>query len=345
MQKKRQWITIMRIELGQTMMEQAHDGIAMRKDDPKYVRAVIDQWPKPDDPKEIRIVDEIRKEFFSTEWARDTFDQARVIQIRHLKDSLSHLQDPVYVHDETQDILAELADITGVGIVEGKENIDVLPKGKAVLIVTNHLGSYKLNSLTPEELREIGINGPVLPIFYPFPLYFSSMRPVAKKLENNLYEASFEYPGKVKEIYMASGSIEVPPPIEVKSLHQENQIKGRAPVLIESTKKLIREHPNAAIVSFPEGGTTGKRNGKGPYDMENFRGGSFLIAAAAGIPVLPVVQYFNPNSGFELKVFNPVFPEADKSKDYYQEIAKKTSDQMQAWLNQRKQSAGILLKP
>lgn len=326
-------------------MEQATGGNNMRKDDPEYVKAVIDQWPKPDDLKEQRIVGEIRKRFFSSGWAKNTFGQLRGIQINHLKDSLSHLQDSSYIHDKTQDLLAKLADITNAKIIEGKENVDVLSKGKAVMIATNHLGSYKLNSLTPDELRNIGINGPVLPIYYPFPLYFASMMPVAEKLENNLYEASFEYPGKVKEIYMASGSIEVPPPppspIGVKDLRQENQTNGRASILIDSTRELIRKHPNAAIVSFPEGGTTGKRNGKGPYDMENFRGGSFLIAAEAGIPVLPVVQYFNPNSGFELKVFSPIFPEVGRTKDYYQEIAKKSSVKMQAWLDQKRQPAVI----
>lgn len=317
-------------------MEQATQGNIMGKDDSKYVKAVIDQWPKPDDPKEQRIVGEIRKRFFSSGWAKDIFNRLRDIQIDHLKDSLSHLENSTYIHDETQNLLAKLADIAKAKIVEGKENIDALSKGKAVLIVTNHLGSYKLNSLTPEELKNIGVNGPVLPIFYPFPLYFASMMPVARELENNLYEASFEYPGEIKEIYRASGSIEVPPPVEAKNLHQEHQARGRAPILIDSTKELIRKHPNSAIVSFPEGGTTGKRNGMGPYDMEKFRGGSFLIASEAGIPVLPVVQYFNPESGFELKVFSPIFPEAGKSKDYYQRIAKESSDKMQPWLDQKK---------
>ena len=299
------------------------------RNDPRYVKAVIEQWPKPEDPKEQMIVSKIKRELFSTEWAKYTFDRLRRMQVYHMKDLLSHLQDPQYIHDRTQELLVQIAEVVNSKIVEGEKNIDSLHKEKGLLIATNHLGSYKLNSLNPVELRGMGIDGPTLPIYYPFPLYFASMSPVAEKLECNLYEASFEYPGRIGEIYGATGSIEVPPPIQ----NESGEKLKRTEILINSTKLLLNKHPNAAIVSFPEGGTTGKRNGKGPYDMEPFRSGSFVIAAEAGIPVLPVAQYFNPDRGFELNVFSPVFPEAGKSEEYYKEIAKISSDQMQIWLD------------
>jgi len=293
-------------------------------------QAVIDQWPKADDPKEHRIVGTLRDELLHTDWAQDVFKQTGELQLEHLKTSLKHLDDPKFIHDYTQEILEKLATVTNSKIVEGKENLETLSKGQPILLLTNHLGSYKLNSWPIEELKEkTGLTGPVQPIFYPFPLYYSAMHPVSEKLNNNLYLATFEYPGQLGKIVRDAGSIEVPP----KGIVPEG--KSRTEVLIDSTKRLVETHPNAVIVSFPEGGTTGKRNGGGPYDLEKFHTGSYVIARDLGLTILPVAQYFDPKEGFELRVFKPVKLATDAGDEELSEAANQNYQEELMWLSEK----------
>lgn len=292
-----------------------------------YDNSVIAQWPKSDDPKELRIVDLIKKNLLSTNWAKGVFKLTGGIQLEHLQRSVENLDDPQYIHDYTQKTLARLAEITNAQISEGQEKLGSLEKRKPFLLLTNHLGVYKLNNWQLDELREsTGLAGPVQPLFYPFPLYFSAMYPVAKALDNNLYIASFEYPGNLGKILRASGAIEVPP--------KENLEEGqtRTDVLIETTRKLIENHPNATITSFPEGGTTGKRNGKGIYDVEPFHTGSYIIAKKLNLTILPVAQYFNSESGFELRVFEPEKLSSMATSTEINNLANKNYSEILKWL-------------
>lgn len=297
---------------------------------PDHDRVVIDQWPKEDDPKERRIVKAIKDQLLSAAWARDIFRQTAEIQLEHLKISLQHLDEPQFTHDNTQKVLERLAELTYSKIVAGEKYLNMLSKGEPILLLTNHLGVYKLNSWPIEELKEkTGLTGPVQPVFYPCPLYFSAMYPIARALDNNLYIASFEYPGLLGKIFRATGSIEVPPKDDL------SQGKNRTEVLIDSTRRLVEANHNAVIVSFPEGGTTGKRNGGGPYDLESFHTGSYVIAASLGLPILPVAQYFDPNRGFELRIFEPLTLETNADRDKLERSAKQHCQEELEWLQER----------
>lgn len=293
-------------------------------------QAVINQWPKIDDPNEDRIVGVIRDKLLSTVWAKNAIKQTADIQLAHLKASLKHIDDPQFIHDNTQKVLAELARVTNSKIVEGKEYVESLPKGRPILLLTNHLGVYKLNSWPIDELREkTGLTGPVQPLFYPFPFYFAAVYPIAKELNDNLYIASFEYPGQLGKILRAAGSIEVPPEDTL------SEGKSRTEVLIDSTRRFIETHPNAVIVSFPEGGTTGKRNEGSPYDLEKFHTGSYVIARELGLTILPVAQYFNPESGLELRVFWPVKLPTNANNDDLEKAANQNWQEELAWVKSK----------
>jgi hypothetical protein len=58
---------------------------------------------------------------------------------------------------------------------------------------------------------------------------------------------------------------------------------------------------------YPEGGTSGKRNEGTPYDLDNFHSGTLVVAAELGLPILPVTQKLNPESGMELRISEPIF--------------------------------------
>ncbi len=315
-------------------MEQGptHTSMADNLKTSSYTEAVISQWPDPNDPKEQAIVTSIRDEFLTTDWARQAFDKIKDLELDHLRDSLAHLGDNNHIYESTQKVLADIAEVSQSRIVTGIENLQGLEKGKPVLLLTNHLGSYKLISLTQDQQREMGLNDPIVRVYYPFPAYFAAMQPIARELGNDLFEASFEYPGQIEGIYRATDSIEVPPPNQVL---ENGERKSRTETLIDATRVLIGKHPNAVITSFPEGGTSGKRNGKGPYALEPYHTGSFVIAAKLGLPILPVAQYFNPNGGFELAVYPPIRLGPDAAPEQYSKAAQEMQIQTQNWLNSR----------
>lgn len=315
------------------MKVEMKDGIGdptTSKNDPKYIDATIRQLPSLDDPRERRIIEVMKDKILSSPASADTFKRLKQVVIDNWQDAFSHLDDPDYVHDVTQKGLAEAAEVAKSTIVSGEENLKELKKKSPVMIVSNHLGTFKLISMNPEELKERGIDHKVPNIYYPYLTYYMPFYPAAEVLEDNVYEASFEEPAKLGELFRAAGSIDVPPP-EV--------ILERTSALARWTRELIDKHHNAALVVFPEGGTTGKRSGGAIYDLAEFKTGAFVIAAQVGISILPIAQYFNTDrSGFDLAVFEPFSLEPDKPKEYYQEAASKVGQEMQAWLDTKKSS-------
>jgi len=318
-------------------MEPPKDSVATSMNDtlksPSYIEAVINQWPDPNDPKEQQIVRSIGDEFLSTPLAREAFERIKDLELSHLRNATAHIGQNEYIYAGTQKVLKDISEASQSSIVAGEENLNQLEKGKPILLLTNHLGSYKLISLTQDQQREMGLRGPIVRVYYPFPGYFAAMYPIAQRLRNDLFEASFEYPGQIGEIYRATDSIEVPPP---NLALNGNQAKSRTEILTDVTRALIDKHPNAVITSFPEGGTSGKRNGKGPYGLEPYHTGSFVIAAKLGLPILPVAQFFNPDKGFELAVFEPVRLGAETAPEQLLQAAQVMQRQTQEWLNTRK---------
>ena len=68
----------MRIELESTRMELTkQEVIIMRKDDPKYIEAVIKQLPSLDDPRERRII-EVMKEKLGCREIKVGIDNCRI---------------------------------------------------------------------------------------------------------------------------------------------------------------------------------------------------------------------------------------------------------------------------
>lgn len=308
-------------------MEQTTGGTIMKKNDPRYIEATIKHSPSLNDPLERKIVDIIKSEALTTSWAREAFRKLKEGIILNWEDVYSHLNDREYVHNATQKAIAEAAEIINTSIVSGEDNLKKLKRDSPFMIASNHLSTYKLVPIMPEELRAIGVKGPLLDVYYPYIAFISPFYPVTKKLNDNIYEAAVEAPGELEKVFTATGSIDVAP---------ASLFKDRISMLTEATKILFTKHPNAGLVIFPEGGATGKRSGKGIYDLEQFKTGSFLIASKLSIPILPVAQYFNPQKGFEIGVFEPITPKRDQPKEYYQNIAESTRKEMQTWLNQRK---------
>lgn len=279
--------------------------------------------PRRDDPLEQRIRGLIRDQVYSTDLGRRMFNEAGKAQLAYFRDSLAHLADQDLIRDQTQALLKEIARVTNAQIVHGKENLAKVPKGASVFAQVNHFSGYKLAAI---DQKDLGLDLPEIDEIFPYPLFYSSLVPVAEALGDNLYMAQLEYPSPLLEVQKGAGLLLVP--LE----------KGQYDEVLRRTKEHIAKYPNPLIVLFPEGGTSGKRNGGGPYDLEPFHTGSFRIAAELGITVLPVVQYFNPTAGFEVAVFEPISLDPNGGKDYIAGISEKTQQKMQAWLDTKKAS-------
>lgn len=286
--------------------------------DPKYQEMVLKQKSQ-DDPKEVAIRNKIRDLVLQEPWARESFENIHQMQIEFLRTAAQNIANRDFVHDEAQAVLGEIAEEVRSEIVEGKELLSKIPKGSPVIIATNHFGAYKLLGIDPK--KDIGVDIPGYDSMYPYLMYFAALKPVTDALGDNLYYSSNDFPGVFGEIHSAAGFIHVPALAESKT-----------GALIEQTRLALEKHPNAGIVIFPEGTTSGKPSGNGPYHQEPYKTGGYVVAAELGVHILPIAQYFDPQKGYQLKVFEPFIPEKG-TKESFAAYAEKNRAEIQTWFD------------
>ncbi len=284
-------------------------------------KAVIAKKPRRDDPLEVAVVQKIKDRVISTEWASQAITKLKSLQTTYMQEVLAK-KDASFVYNRTQETLKEISNILGAKIVEGSEFLEQIPKGSSVLLMTNHLGLYKLVGIDPK--KELGVDIPGYDFMYPSPAYFGGLNPVAKAMGDKLSYVSNDFPGVFGEIHRASGFVHVPPTGTEKV--------SRTEALLEQTRDVLESHPGTAIVNFPEGGTSGKYSGLGPYDLDAFKTGGYVIASKLGLHIVPVAQYFDPNKGLQLKVFQPYIPPVT-DKVGYESLSEKDRNRMQKWFD------------
>jgi hypothetical protein len=272
------------------------------------------------DPQEVRIKG-LLKEHFEKGGGLEMLERAKALEEEYLREVVADLSDPRSVHDKTQALLNSLAEAMNSRIVEGKSHLDRFPKGTPALAVVNHFSGYKL---APIEQEAVGVKIPEIEEIYLPPLFYSSIYPVAQEMGDTLHEAHFELPHPLLEIQEAAGTIIVPTSGE-----------GVFDRVLERTRTHLDTHPHSLTVIFPEGGSSGKRNNGGPFDLDKFHTGTFRIAERLGVPIVPVAQYFNPEQGFELGILEPFTPVHDGSNEYFTQVADRTRQGMQEWINAR----------
>lgn len=272
------------------------------KMDPRYVAACIKELPMLTDPQEVEIIKVTEREILSTPLAIGMVENVRRVVEENWQDLYAHRHDLSYVRTKNQEGAAEVARITNATIVSGQEHLQGVKKGEPVLFSANHLGFYKLAGLTLEDLIRLGFNGKhaVGDIYYPAIPFYAPLYPVASLLNDSIYMAAEEEPGILGELSRATGSIDVSPANMFTGSEGVNV--GRVGILTDSTRELFEEHPNSALTVFPEGGTTGKRNGGNTRELGRFHAGLFAIASSLEVPIVLLAHRFNPNEGFEISV-------------------------------------------
>lgn len=158
--------------------------------------------------------------------------------------------------------------------------------------------------------------------YEPFPIRHMSLSTISRALNMEIHESAIELPRVLSKIQKSCGVVMV-------SADGQN----RTQKLIDDVNRLMIDH-KSAVVMYPEGGTSGKRNEGGPYDLDIFHKGAFVVAKNLNIPILPVTQFFNSKSGFEIDVLEPIQADAITYNGINQ-IIMNTQDMMQQTLNSK----------
>ncbi|MBK9566109.1 MAG: hypothetical protein IPO37_13300 [Saprospiraceae bacterium] len=94
----------------------------------------------------------------------------------------------------------------------------------------------------------------------------------------------------------------------------DREQKNNFSFIREKYNCLLDEVENDTVLGiYPEVGTSGKREGKSPYDLSAFRTGFAYLSYEFKIPVLPIVQVFDEFLNIHIKVLNPSFIKKLKS--------------------------------
>lgn len=312
------------------------DGIGTPSDkmDPRYIEACIQQLPSLDDPQEVEIIRVMEQEV-STPNARRMVEEEKDAVKSSLRDILAHPGDLSYAQAKGRQTSAEVSRLLNSTVVSGKEKLLGLEKGKPVFLSANHLGMYKLAGLSPEELAEIGFHADhETPSIYYSPVpFYAPFHPVAQELGDEVYTAALEEPGKLGELSRSTGYIDVPPSTDMIQ-GSDGTGPGRVDVMTEESRRFFEEQPNSAILVFPEGGTTGKRNGGKIYEMGEFHTGLFVIASHLEVPVVLLAHRFNPDRGIEIAVVDVVRLGKNASREEIQQAASDARVSTQSALDQ-----------
>lgn len=304
------------------------------KMNPVYIAACVEEMPTLKDPNEIMIREKVEELLVSTPLATDMNKKVSLLVRESFRDLYTHRSDPAYVRRINQEYTGEFARITNAKIMSGEEKLEELEKKSPVIFSANHDAIYRMGGgLTPEELKKFGFSGEhaVEDVHYPHIPFYAPLYPVAKLIEDDIYMVDEEEPGTLGELYRATGSIDFPPASVLTGFNEGGV--GRVEILTEATRKLFEEHPNSALTVFPEGGTTGKRNGGNIRELGRFHAGLFAIASSLEVPIVLLTHRFNPNKGFEISIAGVVRLRKNSTREEIQKTASRAQELTQTALD------------
>lgn len=268
--------------------------------------------PDSHDPLEIRIRGLLENNLDSTAFANICFTEAKKLQEDYLREFASgEKENPNKLLDNLNLVLKTQ--------IKGENHLDF---PGSFIIVTNHLGTPKLTRIQmPDLLKGKDIE--------PFFIRYCGFKLIADKTGSALHETAVELPGRLRDLQEISGTVTIPVTGE-----------GRTEKLINDVKDKLQKE-RSVFVMYPEGGTSGKRNSGSPYDLDEFHKGSFVVAALAGIPIVPVCQIFDPEKGLILEVLDPIKPE-EMELAKIQNLMNETRQKMQNKLDEFSKQLKVL---
>lgn len=244
----------------------------------------------PDQDQRIRSL--LYNTLASTPWATDMFARASA----HQKDFFSYVAHPDTTTEAANqaygELLGGLAEMTNVQIKYGHENVERLKDSPAVIVASNHLGIGQVGGVDNRN-RTFDFPGDEIEAFPlgMLPGYVVS-RIRTGKIQMDIRKEEIGDLGRIRRKLLGVFVSDSPQGSGTDALIGD----------INRTCALERQ----TFLLFPEGRTSGWANGGGPYDLDAFKAGTFVIGCKTGIPILPVCQYFDPHRGLDLLVLPPM---------------------------------------
>jgi hypothetical protein len=228
----------------------------------------------------------------STPWATDMFARASAYQ----KGFFSYVAHPDTTPEAANqaygELLGGLANMTNAQIMYGHEHVERLRDSSAVIVASNHLGIGQVGCVDNRN-RTFDFPGEEIEAFPlgMLPGYVIS-RILTGKIQMDIRKEEIGNLGMIRRKLLG---------IFVSDSPQG----GGTDALIRDINR-TRALEQQTFLLFPEGRTSGWANNGGPYDLDAFKAGTFVIGCKTGIPILPVCQYFDPHRGLDLLVLPPM---------------------------------------
>lgn len=271
----------------------------------------ITAQPNINDPLEKSIREKLDL-LINSEWAKNFIEKARATQIDFLSKSLNESRGE-FVRKSYLNLIEKLRVEGNTKIKSGADNLIALEQ-KPLILIANHIGTAKISRI---KTRDIGVNIPLLEEIEPFPIRVAPIELIAEKLSLNLYECAIELPDPLLEVQEKCGVLTI-----------NTSGTGRTNILQSKIEKVLNKDKKPMFVMYPEGGTSGKRNLGGPYDLDTFHTGSFVIARNLNLPILPIFQSFNETEGFQIDILEPILIQ-DLTEQNLKEVVESTRVKMQ----------------
>ncbi|HCR36014.1 hypothetical protein A2130_04190 [Candidatus Woesebacteria bacterium GWC2_33_12] len=243
--------------------------------------------PNSNDKDELEIRKKLEN-LISTEWAKNFFELAKAKQAEFFKSQIDSFSKKIDPRADYLELIKDLCKHGKTQITSGVEHLEELAN-KPFILITNHLGTAKLSRI---RLSDLSVDVQNLEEIEPFPIRVAPLQLIAEKTSLNLFECAVELPNPFFDIQEKSDVITIP-----------SKGNNRTKYLQEKIVSILKDNSKSLFVMYPEGGTSGKRNHGGPYDLDIFHSGSFVIAKYLQLPILPVFQSFDSDLGFGLRLF------------------------------------------
>jgi len=273
---------------------------------------------KTDTPEDRRIT-KLIFDLLKTPWSEEMAKSIQERMVDFFDFAFANIETPEKVRLFFERTLEESAQISKAHIASGEEYLTGIKDKKGVIVVVNHFGFYKA-TMVPNKNGKYPV---ALDTISPFPVRLIATKCLSDKLNVNLFETALELPTGLLEIQEVCNGITIP-----------NEGTGRTQILIKKVEKTLDKNPRAIVVMYPEGGTSGKSNMGSPYDLlDDFQSGTFFVATALDLPILPACIYLNTDKGLEVHILEPLSVN-DLDEERIKKVAQETKGRMQNKLDE-----------
>lgn len=260
----------------------------------------------PNEELEEIVLSKIRK--LSKNINRDSYSLAKNLQADFLAKSIISSENDL--QNEFVETCIKVCSAIGLETtLETNLYSSISPSG--LVVISNHIGLNKLTKISKNDLErhlrglsEIDIIEEINPLVNddPFIMLFAPIVAAISSISIN-FKLHFtiitmEYPEPYSNIVSRTGGIV----INSFGAKKYRSILSKA---LEIKERCLNDKLFPIYILFPEGGTSGKRHGGSPYDLEHFKSGYSRLAYNLNMPILPIVTYLNKFSDLTNRILEP----------------------------------------